>query len=97
MYAMRSMMPPLSLAYRFFTMGLLVASFATKMFFCLLIVQLHSKDKKAYECKSKQLYAIVFYVSLAVSVPICVFAEPIIGILYGEAYLLAVASLRIIV
>lgn len=58
---------------------------------------MRSEDKKAYERRGKQPHAIVFYVSLAVSALICVFAEPIVGILYGEAYLPAVAPLRIVV
>ena len=61
------------------------------------IVRLHASDKGAYEKRNRQLYAIVFYLSVFISVTICVLAEPIIRFLYGEAYLPAIAPLRIVV
>ena len=62
-----------------------------------VIVELHKKSVKEYEQKNRQLYAIVFYVALTVSASICLFAEPIVGTLYGEAYLPAVGPLRVVV
>lgn len=53
-------------------------------------------DEKEFERINKMLYAIVFYVSAFVSVVFTVFAELIIMILYGEAYLPAVNPLRIV-
>lgn len=53
-------------------------------------------DKKLFERKNKQLYAIVFYVSIFVSVVFSVLATVIVRILYGEAYLPTAAPLRII-
>ena len=44
------------------------------------------ENKKLFERKNKQLYAIVFYVSVSVSLLFSLLASPIIGILYGEAY-----------
>ena len=43
------------------------------------------------------MYAIVIYGAGFVSLAICLLAKPIVGILYGEAYLPAVAPLRIVV
>ena len=61
------------------------------------IMKLHRKDRKQYEKKNRQLYAIVFYVSCAVSLGICVFASPIIHILYKHVYDGAIVPLRIVV
>lgn len=61
------------------------------------IMKLHRRDRRKYERKNRQLYAIVFYVSCAVSLGICVFASPIIHTLYKHAYDGAVAPLRIVV
>ena len=61
------------------------------------IVQSFQKDRLCYERKNRQLYAIVFYVSLFVSAIICLIAKPFILILYGETYLPAVEPLRIVV
>jgi O-antigen/teichoic acid export membrane protein len=43
------------------------------------------------------LYALVIYGALSVSLVICLLAKPLIGLLYGEAYLPAVIPLRIVV
>lgn len=53
-------------------------------------------NKKLFERKNKQLYAIVFYVSVVVSCGLSLLASPIIDILYGSAYAPAAAPLRII-
>lgn len=61
------------------------------------IMQSHSMgDEAGFERKNKLLYAIVFYVSMAVSIGFVLLAKPVIWILYGEAYLPAVNPLRII-
>ena len=62
-----------------------------------VIVQTRNTDRIAYERKNRQLYAIVFFVSVAMSTVIALLAKPIFLILYGAAYLPAVAPLRIIV
>lgn len=54
------------------------------------------QDKKAFEKKIVQLYAIIIWVSVLVSVVICVFAKLIIGILYGQEYIGAVGALQIV-
>lgn len=60
------------------------------------ILTLHGKDKIAFDRKNRQLYAITFYMSLAVSVLFMFFGTPVIKILYGEAYLPAVNVLKIV-
>ena len=56
----------------------------------------NKKDEALFERKNRQLYSIVFYVSVFVSVIFQVFAPLIIKILYGEAYMGSVNPLRII-
>lgn len=60
------------------------------------IMNLYGKDKKQFERKNRQLYAIVIYVSMVAAVCFVIFAPLVIRILYGEAYLPAVGPLRII-
>ena len=60
------------------------------------IMQLHKKDHNLFERKNKQLYSIVFYVSVFVSLLFTVFGPFVIKLLYGEAYLPAIAPLRIV-
>ena len=55
------------------------------------------KEKNGtFERKNKLLYAIVFYISLCISLFFTVFAGPVIFILYGKAYLPSVMPLKII-
>lgn len=49
-----------------------------------------------FKRRNKQLYAIVFYTSIIVSILFCIFGEFAIKILYGDAYLPAVMPLRAI-
>lgn len=60
------------------------------------IMEAHKVDKKLYEKRNRQLYAIVFYVSIVVSALFCIFGELVVWILYGDAYKSAVAPLRVI-
>ncbi len=60
------------------------------------IMHLYQTDRHAFERKNRQLYAIVFYVSILVSVILTLFAPLIITILYGDNYLPAVAPMRVI-
>lgn len=60
------------------------------------IMELYAKDKAAFERKNRQLYAIVFYCSVSVSVLFVVFGGIAIHIMYGAAYMPAVAPLRIV-
>ncbi len=61
------------------------------------IVQSFNRDRNQFERKNRQLYAIVFYISLCMSVVICVIAGPVISVLYGESYLEAIVPLRVVV
>ena len=60
------------------------------------ILKLYKEDYRAYERKNKQLYAIVFYLSLIVSLGFILFGEFIIKILYGVEYMSAVTPLKIV-
>lgn len=61
------------------------------------IMRYHNENKLYYEKTNRQLYAIVFYLSLIASLVITIIAPMFISILYGEAYLSAVTPLRIVV
>lgn len=61
-----------------------------------VILESFDKDKKLFERKNKQLYAIVFYSAMTVSVLFTILAKPIVSLLYGAEYLPAAAPLRII-
>lgn len=61
------------------------------------IVKAHGADRPRFERKNRQLYAIVFYLSVFMSMLICLLARPIVEILYGSAYLPSVQPLRIVV
>lgn len=60
------------------------------------IMEANQKNETLFVKRNKQLYAIVFYISIFVSFCFTVGAELIIYIMYGEAYLPAVMPLRII-
>lgn len=53
-------------------------------------------NEQLFKRKNKQLYAITFYVSMAVAVMFNIFAELVIYILYGKAYMPSAMPLRII-
>lgn len=61
------------------------------------VIRAHKSDTALFQKRNRQLYAIVIYMAAAVSLVICLLAEPIVRILYGEAYLPAVQPLRIVV
>ena len=56
-----------------------------------------SGDLVAFESNVSDLYSIITYLSLAQCVGITILAKPIILILYGKAYMPAVAALQVIV
>ncbi len=60
------------------------------------IMESYNKDKSVYKKKNIQLYSIVFYLSLFVSLGITIFAKFGVNLLYGEAFMGAVAPLRVI-
>lgn len=60
------------------------------------IVRHFNENKSWYEKKNRQLYAIVFYVSIFVSILVLIFGDLGIHILYGEAYAPAGGPLKIV-
>lgn len=60
------------------------------------LMQDFQRDEKVFNYRNRQLYAFIFYLSVIVSIIICVFAKPIVWILYGKAYLPTVKPLRFI-
>ena len=58
-----------------------------------ILQQFKDKNISLFNRRNKQLYALVFYVSIVVSVLFCIFGRFIIRILYGEAYLPAAGPL----
>lgn len=60
------------------------------------ILQLHKIDKKQFERKNRQLYGIVFYVSMCVSVVLTIVGRFAILILYGKSYLPSVGVLYVV-
>lgn len=61
------------------------------------IIEAYGRDRQDFDRKNRRLYAIVIYAALFISLMICIFAKPVVGILYGEEYLPAVTPLRIVV
>ena len=60
------------------------------------IIRLYGENKEMYERKNKQLYAIVFYISIFVSIIFMFASRLVIKILYGIEYLPASTSLQIL-
>ena len=60
-----------------------------------IIVQSYSRSKEEFETRLKQLYAIVFYIGIAVAVFITIFGKYIILIVYGKDYMPAVLPFKI--
>ncbi len=60
------------------------------------IMEANGKDEKLFKLRNRQLYAIVFYISVIVSLGFTVLAPLIISILYGKEFMGAINPLRII-
>lgn len=60
------------------------------------VIESYNQDKTLFEQRNRQLYAIVLYCALFVSLVISLLARPLISVLYGAAYLPTVGPLRII-
>ncbi|MBR4050021.1 MAG: flippase [Clostridia bacterium] len=60
------------------------------------ILCLKDENYSKYEKKNRQLYAIVFYISIFVSLFFLLFGELVVNILYGAEYMSSVKVLRIV-
>ncbi len=60
------------------------------------IIQSFKQDKTLFEKKNRQLYAIVFYITVFVSVAFVLLGDFVIKMLYGEAFLPAAMPLKVI-
>ena len=60
------------------------------------IISLYKTDRQAFEKKNRQLYAIIIYISIFVSLVFVFFGKFMIRLLYGVEYLPAAVPLRII-
>lgn len=60
------------------------------------IMEVDKEHEELFKKKNRQLYAIVFYISVIVSLIITIVAPLIVSILYGEQYMSSVNPLRII-
>ena len=61
-----------------------------------LIFEAKEKNEDLYKKRILQLYATIIWISFGVAIIFCIFAKPIILILYGEKYLGAITPFRII-
>lgn len=59
------------------------------------IIRLHKQSKEAFEKKNRQLYAIVFYLSVAVSIGFLLLGDYFILFMYGEEYSASCVVLKI--
>ncbi len=58
--------------------------------------QIAREQGDGFRRRNKQLYALVFYLSAAVAVGLCLLAEPLVALLYGQAYAGAAGPLRVL-
>lgn len=61
-----------------------------------VILDRKQRDNKAYEDSISRLYGIIFYLAAAQGIVFFLLAKPMLGLLYGEAFLTAVPVLRIL-
>lgn len=60
-----------------------------------IIISLYDSDRAAYRKRIRQLYAVIFYISLIVALIFTVFSNQIITFIYGNNYLKASVPLKI--
>jgi len=60
------------------------------------IMELYKKDYEAYEKRNKQMYAVVIYISIFVSIGIMIFGRWGVNLIYGEEFLPAAKPLNIV-
>ena len=62
-----------------------------------VIMDKKNKNEQEFVARTKQLYAIIIWISIAYSVFITIFADFIVSIIYGQDYLPAIPALKIAV
>lgn len=60
------------------------------------IMQVYGKDDELFKKRNKQLYFLVFYISILISVLFLIFAPLVLKLLYGEEFIAAATPLRIV-
>lgn len=60
------------------------------------LIQSFKQSKAIFEKKNRQLYAIIFYLTVCASIGFVIFGEFIVKVLYGEAYMPAATPLKVI-
>lgn len=85
-----------AIACSFCTMWCFVLSAIITSYYPVIMTHAKAQDEAMFQLKNKQLYAIIFYVSSAVSIVLTVFASPIVRLLYGEHYLPSIPLVQIV-
>ena len=89
-------------AVGFYTAAITAAGMTSFVFNALIdsarpmILSYKQTDEEKYKKSMVGLYSVVFYTSLAQSIVIFIFAELVVKILYGSAYLAAVEPLKVV-
>ena len=60
------------------------------------ILKVHKSNKKEYEKKNIQLYSLIFYISVTISIVVCILAPLLINILFGTEYEGTINTLKIL-
>lgn len=61
-----------------------------------IIIDAKNQNDSLYETRIKQLYSVIIWLSLIVSILITIFARPIVTILYGEDFIGTIRPLQIV-
>lgn len=85
-----------SVAVRICTLWVFVLQAIIDSMYPTILRMYNENNTEAFERKNRQLYAIVFYVSLAVSAVFLILGGFLITFLYGKAYAPAVMPLKIV-
>ena len=85
-----------TLAYSLCTLWCFVLNAIITSYYPVIMTHAREQNEELFNQKNKELYAIIFYSSTLVSIVLCVFASPLVGILYGEHYMPSAPLVRII-
>ena len=90
-------------AMGFYSAAVVCANATDFVFFALIdsirpvILEARQLSQQKYEEKTTALYSIIIYLSIIQSVFIAILAKPVVYLLYGSAYMPAVAVLRLLI